>query len=64
MYQIDLLNNFPNEAAFLFIKRSSEFMCLYLKKTLNIIDFWYRVEFQQSGPYIHGLFWSELPDGS
>lgn len=62
-HQIQLLNNNPNQAAFLFNKRVTEFMRLFLKKEFDVTEFWYRVEFQKRGsPHIHGLFWCNLPD--
>ena len=52
------INENPLPTAFYFKQRSEYFINKILVPELNVIDIWYRVEFQHRGsPHIHGLIW-------
>lgn len=53
-----LLNKDPLLVAWFFKERSKAFIQEILFKKFDVIDFWYRIEFQHRGsPHIHGFIW-------
>lgn len=53
-----LLNKNPHLTAWFFQKRAKVFIKEVLFKHLNVVDFWFRVEFQHRGSvHLHGFVW-------